>query len=176
MSYKTASVYTIPGTKTKLTTHPTGINTSHELQWAGTLPGKPASAKFYSYTETVGSSPVWVWYDSQGREIRRDVYGLNDNKTLVETGYNVSGEVSYITEPYFENAAKTYAAIYTYDRFGRDSTVLTPFGTTAYTYSGLTATVTSPTGTVQQRLIRLAGSWKKRLMVNHLRYMENVRF
>ena len=32
----------------KFTIHPDGIRTAHALQWAGTLPGKPANAKFYS--------------------------------------------------------------------------------------------------------------------------------
>jgi len=118
----------------EVTTYPDGIKTAYAQQWAGTLPGRPANAKFYSYTETAGNSPIWVWYDTQGREIRRDAFGLNGNKTLEETEYNANGQVYRITEPYFENTSKTYAATYSYDRFGRDSTMATPFGTTAYTY------------------------------------------
>ena len=37
----------------ELTTHPDGIKTVHALQWAGTLPGKPANAKYYSYTDVI---------------------------------------------------------------------------------------------------------------------------
>lgn len=131
----------------KFTIRPDGIRTAHAVQWAGTLPGKPANAKFYSYTETSGQSPVWVWYDAQGREVRRDMYGLNRNKVMVETEYNDKGELYRVSEPYFENMAKTYAATYAYDSFGRNSKMVTPMGTTTYTYSGLTTTVTSPTGT-----------------------------
>ena len=40
----------------KLTTHPYGIKTAHALQWTGTLSGRPANAKFYSYRETSGES------------------------------------------------------------------------------------------------------------------------
>jgi len=130
----------------KLTTHPDGIKTAHALQWAGTLSGKPANAKYYSYTETAGQSPLWVWFDSLRREIRRDSYGLNSNKVLVETEYNAKGQVFRFTEPYFENSSKAYAATYMYDNFGRDSIVVTPAGTNKYAYSGLTATVTTPTG------------------------------
>ena len=83
------------------TTHP-GIKTAHTLQWVVTLSGKPANAKFYSYAETSSETPVWVWYDAQCREVRRDANGLNGNKMFVETGYNARGEVSYITEPYFQ--------------------------------------------------------------------------
>ena len=60
----------------------------------------------------------------------------------------LSGQVFRVSEPYFENTAKTWSATYTYDRFGRDSTALTLMGTTRYDeYSGLTATVTTPTDT-----------------------------
>jgi RHS repeat-associated core domain len=131
----------------KQTIYPDGVRTVNTLQWAGTLPEKPANAKFYSYTETGGQSPVWVWYDSLSREIRRDAYGLNGNKVLVETEYNGRGEVYRVSEPYFENTNKTYAATYAYDQFGRNSMVVTPMGTTTYTYSGLTTSVATPTGT-----------------------------
>ena len=58
------------------------------------------------------------------------MYGMNDNKTLVETKNNAKGQVYRVTEPYFEKASKTYAAtcLYLYDRFGRDSTLdFSPF-------------------------------------------------
>ena len=131
----------------RFTIYPDGVRTAHALQWAGTLPGKPANAKFYSYTETSGQSPVWVWYDAQGREIRRDAYGLNGKKVLVETEYNAKGELLRVSEPYFENTNKTYAATYAYDNFGRISNMYSPMGTARYTYSGLTTTVTAPSGT-----------------------------
>ena len=104
------------------------------------------NAKYLNYTKSAGQSPLWVWFDSQRREIRRDSYGLNNQIVLVETENNAKGQVSCFTEPYFENLSKTYAATYTYDRFGRDSIVVTPAGMTKYAYSGLTATVTTPTG------------------------------
>ena len=134
-----------------LTTDPDGIKTTNALQWAGTISGKPASAKYYSYSETSGQSPVWVWYDNLGREIRRDSYGLNNKKVMVDKEYYTSGantgRLYRTSDPYFENATKTYAATYTYDSYGRVSTMVTPMGTTQYNYSGLTTTVTSPTDT-----------------------------
>ena len=133
----------------KLTTYPNNIKTANTLQWAGTIAGKPTNAKYYSYSETSLQSPVWVWYDALGREIRRDSYGLNNKKIMVTTEYNFKGQVSKISEPYFaENANnKLWEAIYTYDRFGRDSTVVTQMGTTTYVYSDTTVTVISPSGT-----------------------------
>jgi len=130
----------------KLTVYPDGIKTANALQWAGTISGKPTNAKYYSYSETSGQSPVWVWYDGLGREIRRDSYSLNNKKTMVDTEYNTKGQVYRVSDPYFENTSKTWAATYTYDSYGRNSYTVTPMGTTSYNYSGLTTTVTSPTG------------------------------
>ena len=131
----------------KQTTYPDGLKTANALQWAGTTSGKPKNAKYYSYSETSLQSPVWVWYDALGREIRKDSYGLNNKKIMVDTEYNNNGQLSQVSEPYFSGSTKTWAAIYTYDRYGRDSTVVTPMGTTAYAYSELSTTVTSPSGT-----------------------------
>ena len=116
---------------------------------AGTITGKPSNAKYYSYTETSGQTPVWIWYDNLGREIRRDSYGLNKKKIMTDTEYNPKGQVYRVSDPYFENTSKTYAATYLYDIFGRDSTVATPMGTTGYIYSGLTVTINSPTDTTK---------------------------
>ncbi|MCL2651853.1 MAG: FG-GAP-like repeat-containing protein, partial [Candidatus Azobacteroides sp.] len=94
----------------KLTTNPDGIKTANALQWAGKITGKPDNAKYYSYTETSGQSPVWIWYDAQNREIRRDSYGLNNKKIMVDTKYNAKSLVDSVSDPYFENATKTWAA------------------------------------------------------------------
>ncbi len=128
------------------TTYPDGIKTVNVLQWAGTTPGKPVNAKFYSYSETSGQAPVWVWYDALGREVRKDSYGLNNKKIMVDTEYNAKGQVYRVSEPYFENTGKTWAATYAYDNYGRISNVATPMGTNTYAH-GSTTTVTSPAGT-----------------------------
>ncbi len=144
---KTAYEYDNFG-RLKLTVYPDKNKTVNGLQWAGTIQGKPVSAKYYSYEETSGQSPVWTWYNALGKEIRTDSYGLNRKKVLVDTEHNVKGQITRVSEPYFENTAKTWAATYTYDaNDGRVSSVATPMGTTAYAYSGLTTTVTSPSDT-----------------------------
>ena len=137
----------------KLTTYPDGIKTATGLRWAGTTFGKPTNAKYYSYIETSGQSPVWVWYDNLGREIRRDSYGLNSKKIMVDTEYytntSATGLVHYVSDPYFENTPKTWTTTYNYDGFDRVSSVETPMGTTKYFYSvsTLTDSISSPSGT-----------------------------
>jgi len=127
------------------TTYPDNTKSVYALQWAGTITGKPASALYYSYTAASGQPPVWIWYDQSGREIRRDSYGLNKKKIITDTEYNSKGQVYRVSEPYFEYTTKTYAGTYTYDSYGRISTIVTPSGTTSYAYSGLTTIVNSPT-------------------------------
>ena len=137
----------------KLTTYPDGIKIAHTLQWAGTIAGKPDNAKYYSYTETSGESPVWVWYDNLGREIRRDSYGLNNKKVMVDTEYyNTTdanmGRLWRVSEPYFAGQATTYSVTYnTYDIYGRCTQLTTPLGATNYNYDKLITTVSSPSGT-----------------------------
>ena len=129
----------------KMTYYPDVTKSAQALQWAGT--GAPTvngvKAKYYTYGQSSGQAPVTTWYDALGREIRQESYGLNKKKVWVDTYYNAKGQVWKVSEPYFHNAAPTWAATYTYDTLGRDSTVLTPMGLTEYTYDGLTTTVKS---------------------------------
>ena len=131
-----------------LTTYPDGIKTANVLQWAGDLAYKPTNAKYYSYTETSGQPPVWVWYDALSREIRKDSYGLNNKKVMVDTEYNPKGQVSQVSEPYFEENvnSKTWAAAYTYNNYGQVSNVHTPMGDTQTTREELFTYITSPEG------------------------------
>ncbi|GHV59473.1 hypothetical protein FACS1894182_13620 [Bacteroidia bacterium] len=129
-----------------LTTYPDGIKTANTLQWAGTLSEKPTNAQYYSYSETSGQSPVWVWYDHLGREIRKDSYGLNRKKIMVDTEYNEKGQVSQVSEPHFENEVQSWAVSNQYDAFGRKSVVTTPMGSTDIEHFTLATLITSPEG------------------------------
>ncbi|MDR0863722.1 MAG: FG-GAP-like repeat-containing protein, partial [Candidatus Symbiothrix sp.] len=131
----------------KMTTYPDGLKSASTLQWAGTTAGKPTNAKYYSYNETSGQSPVIIWYDALGRELRSESYGLNKQKIWIDTEYNTKGQVYRVSEPYFNTGTKTWASTYSYDTYGRVNAIVTPMGTTNYAYSGLTTTVTSPTDT-----------------------------
>ena len=62
------------------TTHPNGSYSVYQLQWANG--NGPNNAKYYSYTETSGQSPEWVWYDQQGHVLRKDHYGFDTTKKI----------------------------------------------------------------------------------------------
>lgn len=118
-------------------------------QWAGSA---VYGAIYYVYEESSGTGPVKVWYDGQGRELRRDFYGLGGKATYIKTEYNSKGQLYRVSEPYFGSAPTTWAAVYLYDSYGRKTTETTPLGATSYVYSGLKTTVTSPSGTVETTL------------------------
>jgi len=128
------------------TKHPDGIRNAQVLQWAS--PGNTAGAIYYNYSETSGSSPVTTWYDGLGRELQKDSYGLNAKKISVTTEYCSNSHVYRISDPYFESdaATKTWANTYTYDDYGRLSTLTTPLGISTSAYNGKTITATTPEG------------------------------
>jgi len=126
---------------------PDGRRHAVRLLWAGGE--RPVQqAVWYSYEETSGESPLWTWYDALGREVCRQYYGRGEQKISVFTEYDSQGRLRRTSEPTFAASAETWAETYTYDNYGRPSSVVTPVGTTNYTYDELTTTVNSPSGTV----------------------------
>ncbi|MDR1372204.1 MAG: FG-GAP-like repeat-containing protein, partial [Dysgonamonadaceae bacterium] len=128
------------------THYPDGTKSVNTLLWAANRSDKPLGAKYYSYSETSGESPLTVWYDALGREIRSESYGLNQKKIQISTEYNTKGQVSTVWGPYFENETSINATDYLYDSYGRIKKITDVEGITTYTYNGLTTTVTTPSG------------------------------
>ncbi|MDL2222957.1 FG-GAP-like repeat-containing protein [Bacteroidales bacterium OttesenSCG-928-M11] len=127
------------------TTYPDGRISVQALKWADN--NAPGEAKFYKYSQSSGEAPSYVWFDKQGRELRRESYGLNKQKIWVDTEYNNKGQVYRVSEPYFPDSLFIWAATYEYDDLGRKKEVETPMGITNYQYNRKTTTVSSPTGT-----------------------------
>jgi RHS repeat-associated protein len=129
--------------------YPDKNRTATARQWAGrSVPG----AIYYVYEETSGSGPVKVWYDGQGRELRRDFYGLGGKETHIKTEYNSKGQLYRVSEPYTGSAPARWAVTYQYDNYGRKQSETTPLGVTTFAYSGLKTTVTTPSGKTETTL------------------------
>ena len=129
--------------------YPDKNRTTTARQWAGSsVPG----AIYYVYEETSGSGPVKVWYDGQGRELRRDFYGLGGKETHIKTEYNSKGQLYRVSEPYTGSAPARWAVTYQYDNYGRKQSETTPLGVTTFAYSGLKTTVTTPSGKTETTL------------------------
>jgi len=120
------------------TKYANGIRKANVMQWAKS--DNIYGAKYYDYSETSGSAPVWVWYDVYGREILKQTFGLNSNTINVFTKYKNDGKVDCVSEPSFVEtvdkvATNKWAAKYTYnDPYGRVTSVVTPIGETITKY------------------------------------------
>lgn len=134
------------------TRYPTGIKKIQVLKWA--QPNNSMGARYYSYSETLGTAPVTVWYDTHGREIQRDTYGLNSKKVSVATEYNSAGKIYRVSEPFFEQdaASKVWAKTYHYDDYGRTDNVATTMGNIVSVYNKKTTLVTTPESTQETTL------------------------
>jgi len=135
------------------TTYPTGVRSTNVLQWT-----EEAGVKYYSYSETSGSAPVWIYFDDLGREIRKETLGLDNKKISIFTGYDYTTmKVSCVSEPTYKSVVEVSSISsavnwtrYKYNKVsGAVDTILSPMGKT-YTSISATArtiTVTSPEGT-----------------------------
>lgn len=126
------------------TVSPTKVQSVSAIQWADQ--SSPQGAVFYTHEETSGTSPIVTWFDDKGREIRRDFFGLKENKVSVTTEYDDKGRIWRVSEPFFEGHNPTYAQVKQYDKFGRDSVIITPLDTATYSYYYSETTVKSAAG------------------------------
>jgi len=130
------------------TTYPDGMRKANVLQW-----NNDDTARYYTYTEASGSSPVWVYYDNMGRELKKETKGLNENVIRVFTTYRTDGKVDKVSDPTFNttfNPITDPCTAYGYNtNYGYLESVKTPLGTTTTVYDKLKTTVTSPEGTVE---------------------------
>ncbi len=124
------------------TIYPDGIKESTVLRWAG--PNATKGAKYYLYSQVSGKSPVYKWYNGSGQEILRESYGLKNNKIHVFMEYEMDGKIKRISAPTFSNVTNVWNETYTYDSYGRISSLTNRIGTTTYKYNTRTNTVQSP--------------------------------
>jgi len=131
---------------------PDGLSAGTTLQWATS--GNALGALFYKYTVASGKAPEYTWYDTYGREIRKETYGLNAKKISVATLYNAKSLVDRVSEPFFDadEASKKWASIYAYDNYNRVNTLTTPAGATTYAYGATYTTVNSPSDVITRNV------------------------
>lgn len=121
-----------------------GIRKAEVLRWAS--PGNTLGAKYYSYVEKSGSSPIITWFNALGSEVLKETFGLDEQKISVFTEYYPGGNKKRISEPTFASSPESWAATYTFDEYDRPETLTTPMGVTSTEYTTTTTTITSPEG------------------------------
>ncbi|MBR6878309.1 MAG: VCBS repeat-containing protein [Bacteroidales bacterium] len=107
---------------------------------------------YYSWSKSSGEASQRSFYGSKGQLKSTLTYGIRGEKILTQTQYDQFGRVQKESLPYFEEDAVLWTN-YTYDDYGRLTTVAKPDGVLEETvYDGLTTTrVTRPVdGTTQE--------------------------
>ncbi len=138
---------------------PTGNKSVVVLRWVQDGDSKaPPNAVYYSWAQSSGSSPVWVYYDCKGMELRAVKKGFDLRYIYVDTYYNTKGQVDRKTEPYFVNDPVFETVYDQYDILGRVETVIHPDDTeSTFTYDGLTTTMTNQLEQTSTKTLNAAG-------------------
>ncbi|MDP2339059.1 MAG: FG-GAP-like repeat-containing protein, partial [Bacteroidota bacterium] len=81
--------------------------------WTGL--NKPASG-VYGVTQTGNNgSASTAWYDKLQREVRRVKTGFGGQMILIDSEYDVLGQIYRVSDPYFDGGSLTWAETYTYN-------------------------------------------------------------
>ncbi|GHS87345.1 hypothetical protein FACS1894201_08590 [Bacteroidia bacterium] len=133
------------------TQHPGGIVTNYKIRrnYDG------SNALYVTTEQTTGQAYTKKYIDILGRVIVTEQPNPS-GIVFTETNYNTKGQVTAVSIPHYTNETvqwKTYA----YDVFGRQTAETYQGQTTSYGYSGLTSTVTSPSGQVSSKTYNASG-------------------
>jgi RHS repeat-associated protein len=125
-------------------TAPDGTQTRTSYQWCDET--CPSPAVYYVIIQTDGEAPVYHYYDSLQREVRKRTLGLDGKIILEDTVYNPHGEVQKSSNPYYAGAPALWTR-YTYDILQRLKMMELPDGSkTTMTYQGLSTTTVNGKG------------------------------
>lgn len=124
---------------------PTGT-TNATVAWSTGHADAPATALYYTRTETTGQPYSLVFSDCHGRAVRTVTENAFGQKVYTDVIYNAKGQVWKTSEPYFPGSTPAWT-VNTYDDVGRLHTQTDAAGgTTTYAYQGHTTTVTDALG------------------------------
>lgn len=107
---------------------PNGIQQQQVARWVDeTTAHKPAHAVYYVWNCVSGSTPVIVFYDNAGRELRAVKNGMKPTEFIyIDTEYDSKGRVYRKYEPYFSDGTKEYFTEYSYDKLNRPDVIKLP--------------------------------------------------
>ncbi|NOZ33948.1 MAG: hypothetical protein GXO80_01440 [Chlorobi bacterium] len=115
-----------------------------------------AHARTYTVTSADGEAPIKEFFDILSRKIHTETKGFNDETIISETKYNGKGQIDSIYEPHFAGENANYSTFY-YDSYGRQTRIVSPVGTTSYTYNGKTTSLTVPDGKTSSKTVNALG-------------------
>ena len=121
-------------------------STTTTVNWSEGHTDAPATALYYTRTETTGQPVNLVFSDCLGRTVRTVTENAFGQKVYTDVIYNNKGQVWKTSEPYFSGNTPLWN-VNTYDNVGRIHTQTDAAGSvTTYTYNGYTTTVTDALG------------------------------
>ncbi|MBS4012371.1 MAG: VCBS repeat-containing protein [Bacteroidetes bacterium] len=97
-------------------------------RWAKNHTDAPSNALFYTWQQTTGSTPIIVFYNSVGQQLRVVTRGFNNEKIYTDFTYNSKGLLISETLPYFANGAQILSINYEYDAQNRKTKTTLPDG------------------------------------------------
>ncbi|MGC9342683.1 MAG: hypothetical protein ACP5E3_08290, partial [Bacteroidales bacterium] len=105
------------------------------LRWAEDHTDAPSDAVYYSYQQSIGSEPVFMFYDMDGKVLREVNSGFNGEKIYVDKKYCIDGLDSLVSLPY-NPSSQVYWTHYYYDNLRRPDSIVSPDSRyTDYSYS-----------------------------------------
>jgi RHS repeat-associated protein len=134
------------------------VDTIYQLCATGT--GCEATrGETYKVTKTkVGSAPVVIYFDRNGRERRAVTKGMDGRDIVVVKEYDALGRVIKVSRPYFSDSSTIQWTETKYDDVGRIWKEILPGGRTATTsYNGREITVTDPLLRTNKRTVDTLG-------------------
>lgn len=120
-----------------------------------------ANIKYYVEKTASQAPTVTTFYNAAGKPVLCKTIGFNNKQVFTAYGYNANGSTAYVSEPFFatswsEAMGRTFdadsATLYTYDTYGRVSSVHSPSDTKTYTYSGLTTNLRTNEGVYETEM------------------------
>lgn len=144
------------GSVTK-TTNADGSYSKVTLYWCNGTEGGPSNAVYYARYESSEKPPALEFFDRLGRSVRKVVIGFDGTKIYTNNAYNMRGQVSVASEPYFEGVTPVNST-FNYDDIGRVVWKTLPDNSTIHiTYNGLTTTTQNPLGQKEIRKVNQRG-------------------
>jgi len=127
-------------------THPDGNEEYTGLRWATDHPDAPDSSLYYSYTQSSGNPPAFIFYDKFGRELRSVSTGFDGEEIYQDTKYDNRSRIYRQSQPYNPTGDK-YWTVFQYDTLNRVSREDYPDERfTEYDYDVRTTTTTNGRG------------------------------
>ncbi|MCS7064512.1 MAG: FG-GAP-like repeat-containing protein, partial [Methylacidiphilales bacterium] len=115
--------------------------TTISYQWAQGMADSPIHASYAIITSTTGLSPVTVFYDRLGRELRAVTLSPDGRKIYVDKIYDSKGRLHKASEPYFLGSAPLYST-HIYDILDRPIEHIRPDGARSKIFYGTLSTTT----------------------------------